>query len=296
MPWLSSSLARGGEAECSTPDSGGSVGAAPRAAVPSNPGSRPCPRRARGLGAPGSCSRPAWEPGKGPGRRPRGRGRGAGPSRSRPVPASRAQALPRSGPPRQDPRPIRSRRPGLPRPCAAGSGSGSSRGSDAEVGARKSGAQPGRLRPSRPAVRRLRVAASLPGRQSAGLAGGDPGVSREARRESPKSAQGAGRFPAEVFAGEESPLTSAFLPAGPGARIPPRATAPALRRERGARALPHFEGPPSLPRAPGWPLCRPAGVSDSWARESAPGLGVKAEAAAKPRWLLTACRQTLTQN
>ncbi|XP_043750459.1 collagen alpha-1(I) chain-like [Cervus elaphus] len=113
---------------------------------------------------------------------------------------------------------------------------------------------------------------SFSGRRSAGLAGDYPGVSREARRESPKSAQGAGRFPAEVLAGEESPLTFAFLPVGPGARLPPRATAPALRRERGARALPHLEGPPGLPRAPGWPLCRPAGVPDSWARGSAPGL------------------------
>lgn len=109
-----------------------------------------------------SCSRPAWEPGKGPGRRPQGRGWGAGLSRSRLVPASRAQALPRSGPHCRHPRPTRGRRPGLPRPCAAGSGSGSSRGSDAEVGARKSGKQPGRLRPSRPGVRRLRVAAFPP--------------------------------------------------------------------------------------------------------------------------------------
>lgn len=129
---------------------------------------------------------------------------------------------------------MRSRRPGLPRPCAAGSGSGSSRGSDAEVGARKSGAQRGRLRSS---------PLSFPGRRSAGLAGGNPGVSREARRESPKSAQGAGRFPAEVLAGEESPLTFAFLPAGRGARLPPRATAPALRRERGARAPRGAPGP-----------------------------------------------------
>lgn len=66
------------------------------------------------------------------------------------------------GPHCRHPCPTRSRRPGLPRPCAAGSGSGSSRGSDAEVGARKSGAQPGRLLPSRPGVRRLRVAAFPP--------------------------------------------------------------------------------------------------------------------------------------
>lgn len=158
-----------------------------------------------------------------------------------------------------------SRRRG-PRPCRGRSGAGvpGSRGLAQPGAAREVRADPtqklapGRAGRSRGVSGRLGQPCgaagsppSLPGRQSAGLAGGDPSVSREARRESPKSAQGAGRFPAEVFAGEESPLTSAFLPAGPGARIPPRATAPALRRERGARALPHFEGPPSLPRAPG---------------------------------------------
>lgn len=81
LPRLSSSLARGGEAECSTPDSGGSVGAA-RAAVLSTPGRRPCPRRARGLGAPGCYSRPAQEPGKGSAGGRGGRGWVGGPRRS----------------------------------------------------------------------------------------------------------------------------------------------------------------------------------------------------------------------
>lgn len=79
LPRLPSSLARDGEAECSTPDSGGSVGAA-RAAVLS-PRSPPCPGRARGLGAPGSARvRPGSQVRTRPGREGGERGR---PVRSR---------------------------------------------------------------------------------------------------------------------------------------------------------------------------------------------------------------------
>lgn len=109
LPRLSSSLARDGEAECSTPDSGGSVGAA-RAAVLSPSRLRSCPRRARGLCAPGCFSRPAREPGKGPAGGRGGRGCGGRPA-----------AL--ASPDISGPRPSRGRGPGGRPACRSHTGS-----------------------------------------------------------------------------------------------------------------------------------------------------------------------------
>lgn len=213
------------------------MGAA-RAAVLSPLGGRACPRRARGLGAPGCCSRPAREPpGKGPAGGRGGRGCEGGPPRSRVAPASPSRGPARVGA-REPGHPAgatlgcpsptwgspgrRRPDPASPAPTdtapdlshgSATSGSGSSGRSHAEVGARKSGAQPGAspaflargARCGRGAPLTLRahdpIRVALEPRPCSGC----PGHRSGGKRESPKSGQGAGHFPAEVCACEGRP-------------------------------------------------------------------------------------------
>lgn len=247
LPRLSSSLARGGEAECSTPDSGGSVGAA-RAAVLSTPGLRPCPRRARASAPPAAArarlgsqvrARPEAAGGEG----------GSGslpplPPRSRVSRRLGAEALTACRAPLgtvPGPGPSVRLRPerAFPPPAefrAAAQRARSSGRSHAEVGARKGGRSvSGFLGPALGArLRGRRFPSPNAGRPAGGAraprarAPASQRASRhfwEAKRESSKSGQGAGHFPAEGCACEERPRTSAFLPAraaSPTASGPPR--------------------------------------------------------------------------
>jgi hypothetical protein len=186
LPCVSSSLAPRGEAECSTPDSGGSVGAA-RAAVPT-PAAAVAVLVARGFGVPAAArARPGSQVGvrraAAAGEREGGeREEGARPAALASRPGARGRG--RAG----------ASAPGATAKCS----SGKSRRFRGEVGARKSGAQPGRpglggcVTPARGLGRSRDAAsasASLPGPRATGTShfsfspalGREPGPPRSHR-------------------------------------------------------------------------------------------------------------------
>ncbi|XP_032210226.1 translation initiation factor IF-2-like [Mustela erminea] len=270
-----------------------SVGAA-RAAVLSTPGRRPCPRRARGLGAPGCYSRPAREPGKGPAGGRGGRGWVGGPRRSRvsgPRPW-RPAGLRRAPSPTRGPRGRLRPERALPEFRAA-----ARRPREVRAGPpqKLASGRAGAVCRAFPALRAARERGPpLPLAERRGPSAGAPAWARatrplwEAKRESSKSGQGAGRFAAEGCACEGRPVTSAFLP--------PRAALPGPPRDRVRPAPPApSSGPLCLPPGRGccsatrWPPSAPRALRLAPSREG------QAEVGATLGWLLTARRPTFPE-
>lgn len=295
LPRLSSSLARGAEAECSTPDSAEAWERAgrrpPDPRSPSLPSPRAGPRRPRLLLAPGP------EPGKGPGPTPRGDGGTEGRALAR-RPASRDRGPAGAGA-REPRRPAEGAPLGaLPDPGPPGGGGRSER-----PGSRGAPRRP--LAAARPGAARLFGAG--PAQQ---LAPGRAGRSPDRLRLSGPRAGGAGvsasragprRFPSPD-AGPPPAEPAAPSTAGEAsASLPNQGRVPGASQQRAARASGNHElllsaaprpRPARLGRAPpcpfpgslGVPLALRVALPGAWALNPGPGPEVSAGAAGAPRF------------